>query len=445
MAVSGLDIFKLTPRTNCKECGFATCMAFAMKVATGAVEIGKCPHISQDAKDELSESTAPPMKEITVGSGDNARKLGAETVMFRHEKTLVNKNLFAVEFSDEMSEEEVNAKIEKTNKIDYDRIGEQMNVEVFALRYTGNKDNLIALVNKAAESGKIAMIVCDDAEVAKAALAPVSGKGAVLVGANADNYEAMTAAAKEAGAVLGVSGTTLEEIHDTVEKIEKLGYKNLFINTTGSSIKDTFENTVQVRRTCLKNTDRTFGYPSVVFANQAAKGNKYMQLALAATYVIKYGSIIVLDEMDYSMALPLFGLRQNIFTDPQKPMRVEPKVYELNNPGDDAPVIVTVDFALTYFIVSGEVERSKKPVFLAIPDAGGYSVLTAWAAGKFSGSVIANFIKENNIEAVAKTKKMIIPGKVAVLKGDIEDQLPGWEIIVGPNEAMQLPKFLKEL
>ncbi|MGL5643045.1 MAG: acetyl-CoA decarbonylase/synthase complex subunit gamma, partial [Paraclostridium sp.] len=174
------------------------------------------------------------------------------------------------------------------------------------------------------------------------------------------------------------------------------------------------------------------------------KENPMMEVALSSVFTIKYGSIIVLNDIDYSKALPLFALRQNVYTDPQRPMRVETKIYPINNPDENSPVLVTVDFALTYFIIAGEIERSKVPVWLAIPDAGGYSVLTAWAAGKFGGSSIANFIKESGVSEKTKNRDLIIPGKVAVLKGDIEDNLPGWNVVIGTEESMELPKFLRE-
>ncbi|MGD9474918.1 MAG: acetyl-CoA decarbonylase/synthase complex subunit gamma, partial [Eubacteriaceae bacterium] len=427
MAVKGLDIFKLTPKTNCKECGFPTCMAFSMKAATGAVDIEKCPYISEDSKAALSEATAPPMKTIKVGSGDMARDLGGETVLYRHEKTLVNKNLFAVELSDAMSDDEVKAICDKIEKVKYDRIGEMMFVEVVAVRLAADVDKFVALVGKVKEAGLIPMIVTTDAEAAKAAVA-VAGEKAIIMGATKNNAAAMVDVAKAADAVLGVSADSIEALHDLVEEIEK-SYKNLILNVGETSIKEAFANAVDIRTAAIKGNDRTFGYPSVVFTNKLAAGNINMQIALASVFVQRFGSIIVMEEMDYNAALPLFGLRQNIFTDPQKPMRVEPKVYEFNKPTGNDPVLVTVDFALSYFVVAGEIERSKVPAYLAIPDAGGYSVLTAWAAGKFGSSVIANFIKENNVADLTTSRKLILPGKVAVLQGDLKELLPEWDVI----------------
>ena len=254
----------------------------------------------------------------------------------------------------------------------------------------------------------------------------------------------MNAVATAAGVVLGVSGKDLNELYDTTAAIEKLGNKNLVLDVTGADIKETFGNAVQVRRAALKDQDRTFGYPSIVNLAKIAGGDYHLQAGLAAMFTMKYGSIVVMERMTYAEALPLYGLRQNVFTDPQKPMRVEPGIYPMNGADENSLVVTTVDFALTYFLVTGELERSGVPLNLVINDAGGLSVLTSWAAGKFSGNSISAFFKEN-VEPKVKSRRLVIPGKVAVLKGDLEAKLPGWEIIVGPREAVQLVKFLKDL
>ena len=286
---------------------------------------------------------------------------------------------------------------------------------------------------------------CTDVEVAKAALAVCKDSKPVLNGATPANYADMSAVATEAGVVLGVSGADMNEIYDTVKALEGLGNKNLVIDTTGATVKETFANTVQLRKAAIKDGDRTCGYPSIVNLVKVAKDDLHLQAALAAIFTIKYGSIVVMQEITYAEALPLYGLRQNIFTDPQKPMRVEPGIYPLNGADENSICLTTVDFALTYFLVSGELERSGVPVNLIISDAGGLSVLTAWAAGKLSSSSIEKFWKEADIEGKIKNRKLIIPGKVAVLKGEIEAKLPGWEVIIAPREAVELVKFLKDM
>ncbi|MBQ6551407.1 MAG: acetyl-CoA decarbonylase/synthase complex subunit gamma [Lachnospiraceae bacterium] len=441
MALKGLDIFKLTPKTNCKQCGVPTCMAFSMKVAQGSLPLEKCPFITDDVKDQLSEATAPPMKTLKLGE----HTLGGETVLERHEKTFVSKTLYAMKVSTANDDAANDALLEKVPKVDYDRIGERMYCEfVFVEGTEGENARFLDLVKKAAALDRDLILATSDADLAKEALAAASGKNVILAGANASNYEAMSGAATAANALLGVSGESLEELHDTVAALEKLGNKNLVLVTTGKNAKEAFRNTVEVRRGAIKGSDRTFGYPSLVDVAALSGGDPHMEAAYASLFTAKYGSIVVLTEMDYAKALPLYGLRQNIFTDPQKPMKVDPGIYPLNGADENSICMVTVDFALTYFIVSGEIERSGIPVNLLISDAGGYSVLTAWAAGKFSASSIAKFIEEYQVEEKIKNRVLVLPGKVAVLKGEVQEKLPNWKVVVGTNEAVEIIRFLKD-
>ena len=440
MAVKGLDIFKLSPKKNCKECGVPTCMAFCMKVAQGALPIEKCPYMSDEAIALLSEATAPPMKAIEVGG----MKLGGETVMMRHEKTFVNRNRFAVSLCTCMDDAAVDAKLAEMKAVDYERIGEREYVEFLLVHDGGDGARLADLCKKAAATERAVIIDTDSVDNAKLALAAIGDTKPVLNGANKDNYEAMSALAVEAGVVLGVKGTDLAEIHDTVAALEKLENKNLVIDVTGATIKETFANAVLVRRTALKDGDRTFGYPSLVNLAKLCHGDVHMETALAALFTMKYGSIVVMETMRYAEALPLYGLRQNVFTDPQKPMKVEPGIYPINGATPDDPCALTVDFALTYFLVSGELERSKVPVNLLITDASGMSVLTAWAAGKFSSGSIKKFFDEYDIAGKINNRTLIIPGKAAVMKGDIQDKLPDWNVVVGTREAVELVKYLRD-
>ena len=440
MAVKGLDIFKLSPKKNCKECGVPTCMAFCMKVAQGALPIEKCPYMSDEAIALLSEATAPPMKAIEVGG----MKLGGETVMMRHEKTFVNRNRFAVSLCTCMDDAAVDAKIAEMKAVDYERIGEREYVEFLLVHDGGDGARLADLCKKAAATERAVIIDTDSVDNAKLALAAIGDTKPVLNGANKDNYEAMSALAVEAGVVLGVKGADLAEIHDTVAALEKLENKNLVIDVTGATIKETFANAVLVRRTALKDGDRTFGYPSLVNLAKLCHGDVHMETALAALFTMKYGSIVVMETMRYAEALPLYGLRQNVFTDPQKPMKVEPGIYPINGATPDDPCALTVDFALTYFLVSGELERSKVPINLLITDASGMSVLTAWAAGKFSSGSIKKFFDEYDIAGKINNRTLIIPGKAAVMKGDIQDKLPDWNVVVGTREAVELVKYLRD-
>ena len=442
MALKGLDIFKLTPKTNCKDCGNPTCMAFAMKVAQGAIGLDKCPHMSAEALAALSDATAPPMKSLQVGD----HKLGGETVLSRHEKTFVSKSLYAVHVCDCMDAAAQDAAIAAIPAVDYERISERMYVEMVYVGHSHEKsaEDYAALVGKVKGLGRTLVLGCTDVEAAKAALAAAAGCDVILNGANEDNYAEMSALATEAKIILGVRAASIDALHATVEKLEAAGNKNLILDVGTENVKDAYAAAIQIRRAALKDGDRSFGYPSIVNVAALAKGDRHLEDALVALFTCTYGSIIVTSSMDYARALPLYGLRQNIFTDPQKPMKVTPGIYPLNGADENAVCCLTVDFALTYFVVSGELERCGVPVNFLITDAGGLSVLTAWAAGKLSASSIAKFFEEQDIAGKIKNRTLIIPGKVAVLKGEIEAKLPDWNIVVGTNEAIQIVNFMKQ-
>ena len=371
MALKGLDIFKLTPKTNCKDCGCPTCMAFAMKVAQGALPIEKCPHMSSEALATLSEATAPPMKSYKLGE----HSLGGETVLSRHEKTLVSKTLYGVQVCDCMDAAKQDAVIASIPTVDYERISERMYVETVSVRHSADKsaDDYVALINKVKGLGRPLILDCTDVAVAKAAVAAAAGCDFILNGANEDNFADMSAIAKEAKVLLGVRAASLDALHDTVEKLEAAGNKDLILDVGAASIKDAYANAVEIRRAALKDGDRTFGYPSIVNVAALADGNAHMEAALLSLFTCKYGSIVICSEMTYAKALPLYGLRQNIFTDPQKPMKVTPGIYPINGADENSPCCLTVDFALTRSARLCELERSKCPVNLLITDASGMS------------------------------------------------------------------------
>ena len=438
MAVKGLDIFKLSPKKNCKECGVPTCMAFCMKVAQGALPITKCPYMSEEAIALLSEATAPPMKTITAAG----HKLGGETVLFRHEKTLVNRNVYAVQVGDCLDDAAADAALAQLEKVDYERIGEREYVEFVFVHDAGrDTEKLVRFAQKAAAIGRGVIVETTNPDAAAAVVAACPE--AVIDGVNAQNWEAMQAAVG-GKAILAVGGESLAEIYDTVEKLEKAGNKNLLLDVTGKTVKETFANAVEARRGAILDGVRTLGYPSIVNIARLAWGDAHLQTALASLFTVKYGSILVMEQMSYAQALPLFGLRQNIYTDPQKPMKVAPGIYPMNGATADSPCLLTVDFALTYFLVSGELERSKVPVNLLITDASGMSVLTAWAAGKFSSSTVKKFMDEFDVANKINARTLVLPGKVAVMKGEIQDKLPDWNVVVGTREAVELVRYLKD-
>ena len=440
MALKGMDIFKLSPKKNCKECGQSTCMAFCMKVAQGAMALDSCPYFSEEAKEKLNRQAQPPMQTVSLGE----HKLGGETVLFRHEKTFVNQNLYAVSVSTDMEEAAVRDVLSQALAVDYLRIGQRMYVECISVVNRQNDPAVYAaLVEKAAKTGCCLILECRDAACARAAL-EVCGRNVILNGATPDNWEEMNALVKEKDIPLGVWAEDLTGLYATVKALEQTGNRKLVLDVTGDTAKKTFASAVLVRRTALQEGDRTFGYPSIVNVSKISGGDPRLETAYAAMFTEKYASVIVMSAMDYPQALPLYGLRQNIYTDPQKPMKVEAKCYPLNGADENSPCALTVDFALTYFLVSGELERSGQPVNLLIVDASGMSVLTAWAAGKLSAASIKKAFQEHGIEDKIQNRTLIIPGKVAVMAEEIQAQLPNWNVVVGPGEAVQLPGYMKE-
>ncbi|GAB4390785.1 MAG: acetyl-CoA decarbonylase/synthase complex subunit gamma [Thermodesulfovibrionales bacterium] len=443
MALTGVEIFKMLPKTNCKKCGFPTCLAFAMKLAQRQASLDACPDVSEEAKKALGEASAPPVRPVTLGTGAKAVKLGEETVLFRHEKKFVNPCAFAVEIKDTEDEASATKKIEDVLASEIDRVGQKLRVDaIFISNDSGDKaalERLASLV--AAKAPDVAVIVSTrDAASAEAALSKFEGKNPVLFGAASDNIEGMAGVAKKFKAALGVTAGGLDELSDLTEKAKSLGVEDLVMDSGARTARQIIQDNTLIRRAAVKKNFKPVGYPVITFAQRE---DAMLETLIAALGVEKYSSVVVLSSVEKWKNLALFALRQNIYTDPQVPMQVEQKIYSYGEAGDGAPLMITTNFSLTYFIVSGEIENSKVPSRLAVMDCEGLSVLTAWAAGKFTASKIAQFIKESGVEQQVKHRELIIPGYVAILSGAIEDKLEGWKVTVGPREANALPAFLK--
>ncbi|MGE5894113.1 MAG: acetyl-CoA decarbonylase/synthase complex subunit gamma [bacterium] len=443
MALTGVEIFKLLPKTNCKKCGHPTCLAFAMKLAQRQVSLDACPDVSEEAKKVLGEASAPPVRPITLGAGSRAVKMGEETVLFRHEKKFVNPAALAVAVSDTEAEDKVDAKIAGVLASEIDRVGQKLRVDAIAIM-NDSKDvsKFEALSKKVSQKAPdVAVIVCtENPAAADAALKNFAGKQVLLYGATDGNAEAMASAAKAHKASLGIKASDFDALTNLAEKVKALGVENIVLDPEAKTVKDIIERNTLIRRAAVKKNFKSLGYPVITFA---MRGNALVETLVAATGIMKYASIIVLSSVDKWKDLALFTLRQNIYTDPQVPMQVEQKVYKVGEAKPESPLLITTNFSLTYFIVSGEVENSKVPTHLAVMDCEGLSVLTAWAAGKFTASKIAQFITDSGVEKEVKNKELIIPGYVAILSGAIEEKLPGWKITVGPREANAIPAFLK--
>lgn len=441
MALTGLEIYKLLPRTNCKECGQPTCLAFAMQLAAGKTSLEKCPHVSEQAKEALGAASAPPIALIRIGTGERVLEIGDETVLFRHDKRFEHPAGIAITVPDNLPAEELASRVEAINRLCFDRVGQVHCVDLVAVQNASGDSAVFAAAAKTVKE-KTALpliLISENPEAVAAALREVAAQRPLIYPATAANYERMAALAKEHGVPLGVRGENLAGLADLVTKVVALGVRELVLDTGARAVNQVLADQTQLRRQALKRF-RPFGYPSITFVSDPDPIRRVVE---AAVPLVKYAGIIVLDTVDPAEILPLITLRLNIYTDPQKPIAVEPKVYEIGAVTPQSPVFVTTNFSLTYFCVAGDVEASKVPAYILTVDTDGTSVLTAWAAGKFTPEKIAAALNESGIADKVAHRKVIIPGGVAVLSGKLQE-LSGWEVLVGPRESAGIPAFLKQ-
>ena len=444
MALTGIQIFKLLPKTNCKECGVPTCLAFAMNLASGKAELDSCPYVSDEAREQLAEASAPPIRPVAIGKGVRALTVGGETVLYRHEKTFYNPTGLAAMVGSDIAEADLEAKLAAWNAFQYDRVGLNLRPELVAVKdVNSDKDAFAAAAKKIAETSEFNLIlISEDKDVMAAGIDAVKAKKPLIFGANADNIDDFGALAKENELPIGVKADSIENLIPLIDKLTEMGIKDIVIDSGSREIKASLDDQVAMRRAALLDGNRSLGFPTITFPCEMA-GNLDMETLIASMHIAKYAGIVVLSDFSGDSLFPLLLERLNIFTDPQRPMTQDEGIYEIGNPDENSPVLITTNFALSYFIVSGEIEGSKVPAWLLIKDSEGLSVMTAWAAGKFSGDDVGIFVKKCGIADKVKHKELIIPGYAAAIAGDVEEELPGWTITVGPREAAHIPAFLK--
>ena len=442
MALSGLDIFKLLPKTNCGDCGIPTCMAFAMKLAQKKGDLSECPHASEEAKSKLGAASEPPINLIKIGGSPHI-ELGNEIVMFRHEKTFVHQTAIAIRLKTSESEELLTSKIKEIENYKVERVGEELTIDLFFISDDlPDKNKLLKAISLVKQLSKKGIILdCPDDDSLEEALQQLKSDRPSIFLRNKVNDRHIELA-KTFNASLIVSDNTFPGLSEQTEKAVKTGFKDIILNLVSDNTGRYIQNNTILRRSTLRKNYKPFGFP---LFNMINSEDKYEALATASTSLCKYSSIITLPDFDTSLLYTLLTLRQNIFTDPQKPIQVDPKVYPIGEPTAESPVFVTTNFSLTYFIVSSEIENSGISAHLLVCDCEGQSVLTAWAAGKFTGKGIAKFVKEINLEQTTKNRKIVIPGFVSQISGDLEESLHDWEIIVGCQEASDIPAFVKNI
>jgi len=440
MALTGLDIYKLLPKTNCGDCGVPTCLAFAMKLAQKQASLDQCPHVTEEAKASLEGASAPPIKLVTIGVGETKIELGNETVLFRHDETFYHPTAIAITLDASAPAEEQAKRIEQINGLSFERVGQTIAVNMIAVRSGGDAAAFAAAAKAAAEKSPLSLLLMteDPAEM-EAALEAVADRKPLLCCATADNVDALAALAKEKGCPLVIKADGLEALADLSEKATAAGAGELILDSGARDIAQGVADQTAIRRAALTKKFRPFGFPSIAFPSSDDPMTEALE---ATTYIAKYAGVLVLDAADPSALLPILTTRQNIYTDPQKPIQLEAGIYEVGSPDDASPVMVTTNFSLTYFTVEGDVDASKVPAWMVVVDTEGTSVLTAWAAEKFTAESIAEAMKKFEIESKVKHRKVILPGHVAVLSGKLEEA-SGWSVLVGPRESSGIPTYLR--
>jgi acetyl-CoA decarbonylase/synthase complex subunit gamma len=445
MALTGIEIFKKLPKTNCGECGVPTCLAFAMKLAAGQAELSSCPYVSEQAKAELEEASAPPIRPLAIGVGEKALKVGGETVMFRHEKRFVNPTGIAVLISDQMSDAEVDRRLKALKELKFERVGLMLQADLVAVKgESGDPAKFEAFVKKVKDQldGKGVVLMSEDPQVLSAGAKACADRKPLLYAATKANADAMAGLAKSISSPLAVKANNLDELAELTTKLTAAGLKDLVLDSGSRTPKKALEDQILIRRAALVKKFRPLGFPTIAFPCEMTS-DPMKEVLLASTFIAKYGGIVVLSDLAGHSLFPLLLERMNIYTDPQRPMATTEGVYEVGGPNENSPVLLTSNFSLTYFIVSGEIEGSRVPSWLLVKDTEGLSVMTAWAAGKFGADVIAPFVKKCGIADKVKHRKLIIPGYAAVISGELEEELPDWKISLGPREAGHIPAYLK--
>jgi acetyl-CoA decarbonylase/synthase complex subunit gamma len=438
MALSGIQIYKMLPQTNCKECGFPTCLAFAMKLAAKQVELSACPYVSDASKKQLAESAAPPIRLITLKANGAELKVGNEVVMFRHEKTFYNKpGLF---LRVKASDPDIAKKVAAADAYKVNYVGMDFKLDGFAIESDGDLAAAVKAVRDVTK--RPLMLIGNDAALLDSSLSLLAGEQALIYAADLSNHESLADIAKKHKAALVVKADSLDALADLTQKVQAKGVEDMVLDLGGKNLGEWLTRSTQARRLALKSNFKPLGYPTIFFA---AQNGLEKEAVYAAQAISKYAGFVVLDTFAPEMIYPLLVLRENIYTDPQKPIQVQPGIYEINSPKPDSPVLVTTNFSITYFSVANEVESSGLPAWLLVTDAEGMSVLTAWAAGKFDAERIAKAVKGFDIASKVSRKRIVLPGHVAVLSGELEEELAGWEIRVGPREAVDLPAFMKQV
>ncbi len=436
-----MEIYKLLPKTNCGECKLPTCLAFAMQLANQKVSLEACPHVSSEAKAALEESGSPPIRLVTFGTGEFAAEIGDETQLFRHDKKFYHPTILGLIADDAEGLEGMKAKIDAARAAEFERVGQILRVNSVAVRHsTGNPEEFVEAVKTAAAKELPVVIMCEDASVAAKAVDSCADKKPLLYRATPANLDQMVELAKGKSLPLVIGGaSSLDELSQMADTAKKAGLGDIVLEPSVGSSAEALENLTAIRRAAVKDRFRPFGYPTVMVL-----GSSEADRTKAALGVMKYSSIVLMEELPREFLYPLLALRQNIFTDPQVPIQVKAGLYAVGEPDEKSPVLFTTNFSLTYFTVRADIEKSKLPAWLLVVDTEGQSVMTAFAAGKLTPESVAKVIEDEKLKEKNVRGEIIIPGMVSRMSGKL-NELSGLKVTVGPRESSGLPKMMKSL
>ena len=440
MPMTALDIYKVLPQTNCGDCGVPTCLAFAMQLATKKAGIDDCPHATDEAKTALAGAEAPPIRMVSVGPEAHCIVMGKETVLFRHEETFYHPTAIAVRIRSDKPEPELRSALDLVKALVFDRVGQYVRVEMVAIEDAdGDPERFAAAAAMANEMDFGLMLISSSPAVIEAALPALGGRRPLLDAATAETWEAMAALANEHACPLVVRGADMDELADLTTKVAGLGVNDLIIDSGARGLRPTLRDLTQFRRLALRRQFRPVGYPALAVVTAE---DPIDQMTEAAAYISKYAAIVLVDELEPWQALAMVTVRQNIYTDPQKPIQVEAGLTTIGTPDKTSPVLVTTNFSLTYFTVEADVESSHVPAWVVVVDTEGQSVMTAWAADKYNPETIAKALDETGVAAKVEARHCIIPGGVAAISGKLEEA-SGWKVTVGPRESAGIPAFMR--
>ena len=459
--LSPIDVYKLLPKTNCKECGEENCLAFATKLVNREVTLEKCKPLlakmQEKAYRQLKEMLKPAIKEVVVGVGDKVAKIGGKLVMYRHEFTYTNPTAIALDVTDEMPDEMLLDRVKRTECFNFEYIGQTLRLDMVAVRSTSNDpDKFAATVRRVAENTSLPLILCSlDTNVLEAGVMAIPKSRPLLYAATKDNWKEMAELALMYNCPLAVfAPNDLKMLLSLVKTLTEYGVEDLVLDPgtfSSDGLADMLNNFTMIRRAACERGDELCGFPliGIPMATWMERGEavdeivKWREAYLASMLIVRFADIIIMHSVDGWSLLPNVVLRQNIYTDPRKPVAVEPGLKAFGTPEENSPVMFTTNFALTYFTVASDIESAKINAYLLVVDTEGTAVDSAVAGRKLTAEKIADAVKASGIENKVKHKKLIIPGKSARLSGEIEE-LSGWQVLVGPRDSSDIPKFLQE-